>query len=207
MSKQILFYRRQRAIYGPLLILMLGSSCTNAFAQDDAPWWKSIFNGKSAPVESASQYDPIINGVLAGDKTTIDDPDSSQSNGPIGEELSALERVSDPIPRQVGSYELQSNAHIGALDSAWMVIQHPVQGYRVQLYLGTLLEARKVRSQMRMKTDLPIYLSSLAPSYRVTLGDFHDKWTAEKERQRWSETFRMTIVIPMEISISSAQFH
>ena len=86
-----------------------------------------------------------------------------------------------------------------------MIMRHPVQGYRVQLYLGTLQEARKVRSQMRLKTDLPIYLTSLAPSYRVTLGDFHDKWAAEKERQRWSETFRMTIVIPMEISISSAQ--
>ena len=185
---------------------MLGSSLTTSFAQDDAPWWKSIFKGKSAPIESSSQYNPLINDVFSGDKTTIEDRDSSQSDGPIGEDLSALERISDPIPRQVGSYELQSNAHIGALDSAWMVIQHPVQGYRVQLYLGTLQEARKVRSKMRMKTDLPIYLTSLAPSYRVTLGDFHDKWTAEKERQRWSDKFRMTIVIPMEISISSAQF-
>ena len=148
---------------------------------------------------------PSDNQPLSGVQNGIQGQVSSQSSGQINETASALEPISNSVKRQIGSYELQSNAHISALDSAWKVMRHPVQGYRVQLYLGTLQEARKVRSQMRLKTDLPIYLTSLAPSYRVTVGDFHDKWAAEKERQRWSETFRMTIVIPMEISISSAQ--
>ena len=204
-SNQSSFFVVQRAIRHSLLILFIGGAFTSSLAQDDAPWWKSLFNGKHDAINSPSNAKPFENEQMSGVQNGIQGQDSSESNGQINETASALEPISNSVKRQIGSYELQSNAHISALDSAWKVMRHPVQGYRVQLYLGTLQEARKVRSQMRLKTDLPIYLTSLAPSYRVTVGDFHDKWAAEKERQRWSETFRMTIVIPMEISISSAQ--
>ena len=206
MSNQISISGVQRAIRRNLLFLLLGGVFTNAAAQDDAPWWKSLFHGKSDPIESSSIATPFNDKLLPVIQDGFQGQDSSESSGQINANPSALDPVSKSIKRQIGSYDLQSNAHIEAMDSAWMALQHPVQGYRVQLYLGTLQEARKVRSLMRTKTDLPIYLNSLAPSYRVTLGDFHDKWTAEKERQRWNSRFRMTIVIPMEISISSAQF-
>lgn len=188
-----------------LLFFFIGGAFTSSFAQEDAPWWKSLFHGKRDAIESPTLAIPFDNKPLSETGNSIQGQDTSESRGQIDENPSVSEPFSNSIQRQVGSYQLQSNEHIAALDSTWMTIQHPVQGYRVQVYLGTLQEARKVRAQMRLKTDLPIYLTSLAPSYRVTLGDFHDKWTAEKERQRWSETFRMTIVIPMEISISSAQ--
>ena len=204
-SNQSSFFGVQKAIRRSLLFLFIGGAFTSSLAQDDAPWWKSLFQGKHAAIDSPSNAVPLDNPPLTGVQNGIQGQDSSESSGQINETASALEPISNSVKRQIGSYELQSNAQISALDLAWMVVRHPVQGYRVQLYLGTLQEARKVRSQMRLKTDLPIYLTSLAPSYRVTLGDFHDKWAAEKERQRWSQTFRMTIVIPMEISISSAQ--
>ena len=204
-SNQSSFFGVQKAIRRSLLFLFIGGAFTSSLAQDDAPWWKSLFQGKHAAIDSPSNAVPLDNPPLTGVQNGIQGQDSSESSGQINETASALEPISNSVKRQIGSYELQSNAQISALDLAWMVVRHPVQGYRVQLYLGTLQEARKVRSQMRLKTDLPIYLTSLAPSYRVTVGDFHDKWAAEKERQRWSETFRMTIVIPMEISISSAQ--
>jgi hypothetical protein len=40
----------------------------------------------------------------------------------------------------------------------------------------------------------------------VCLGDFHDKWSAEKERKKWQSQLPLTLVIPMEIAIHQARF-
>ena len=154
------------------------------------------------PANPASQMNDSTIGLDAYDGNL--QPDNAPANfDQHGVQTSLDKTITPPVKREPGSYELQGDARIASLDSAWKTVPHPVQGYRVQLYLGPLQEARKVRSQLRSQTGLSIYLTSLAPSYRVCLGDFHDKWAAEKERKRWSNQFPMTIVIPMEISIAS----
>ena len=105
------------------------------------------------------------------------------------------------IERKEGHYTLTWDPRMAELDSAWKEKEHPLMWYRVQLFSGNLQQAREFRSRARKKTELPLYLSSMPPNYRITLGDFRSKWDAQNEKQQWLEMFPLSIVIPMEIEL------
>lgn len=188
-----------------MLLVLLGCSSL-ASSQESTPWWKSLFGGKNPstaipPSESSRTNEtidaPFLNLQENGDATIT--PVHNEIEEP--QEREGLTPAFDP--RLPGTLTVQHDPRIATLDSAWKTLQHPVEGYRVQLHLGTLQSARVIRSQIRKQTDLPVYLSSLPPSYRVTLGDFHDRWSAEQERKKWMSKLPLTLVIPMEIAVSS----
>ena len=189
------------------LVLLL-TSTTCSFSQETTSWWKSIFKRNNAPVEMQKEGAPEANDrhvpidPWEEPTETVADPStlSPTNHGELTETITVVE------PHGPGSYVLQSDERITQLDSAWKAVHHPVTGYRVQLFLGSLQEARIVRSKVRKQSRLPVYLSSLPPSYRVCLGDFHDKWDAEKERKKWQSKFPLNLVIPMEITIQPAEF-
>jgi hypothetical protein len=106
---------------------------------------------------------------------------------------------SQGLPVMPGSYSLTCDEGIAQLDSAWKSEEHPAQGYRVQIFLGPLQEARKVRAQIRKISEQNVYLSSMPPSYRVTIGDFRDKWSAERQRQAMETRYSQALVVPMPI--------
>ena len=188
------------AIQDSLTIVVFLCSVHVASAQEGASWWKSLFQDKTSTVDIAvadsssttRPTQPVVESTFE-----VQAAEESKQNMTADAALPAL-RI-----QGAGSYKMQRAEGITALDSAWRTETHPVQGYRVQLYMGSLQDARRIRSQLRQQTDLPIYLTSLAPSYRVCLGDFHNKWAAEKERKQWSDLFPMALAIPMEISIST----
>lgn len=104
----------------------------------------------------------------------------------------------------MGTLTQTCDERILSLDSAWHEEEHVLRGFRIQVYAGSLQSAREIRAQLRsLQQDWPVYLSSMPPNYRVTLGDFRTRWEAQKVQDEWVESFPMSIVIPMDINLPS----
>jgi hypothetical protein len=134
------------------------------------------------------------------------DTEKMESSDPVERMWADVEEPTDTgngvnINRKEGHFSLTWDPRMAQLDSAWKEQEHPLMGYRVQLYSGSLQQAREFRSLARKRTTLPLYLSSMPPNYRITLGDFRSKWEAQKEKQVWLKTFPLALVIPMEIEL------
>jgi len=173
------------------------SSC----AQDTGGWWKSLFQGTQKsmcdstaqmPVQEAANEAP---GVMLWDE---------------GQPIAAQEQADDQgttphaeLPsRPQGFQTQQCDERILSLDSAWHSVDHVLRGYRVQIFSGSLQAAREVRAKARnAQAAWPVYLSSMPPNYRVTLGDFRTKWEAQQAQDTWTDEFPMSIVIPMDINL------
>lgn len=194
---------------GSLVLLILLNCSIYGFSQETTSWWKSIFKGKNTSTEAKiERSSEAIESAITTDFPEKMPIDSAED--PMNDPSVFHEDIDDSSPllksHEPGTYVLQSDDRITRFDSAWKALPHPVSGYRVQLFLGTLQEARIIRAKIRKQTQSPIYLSSLPPSYRVCLGNFHDKWSAEKERKKWQSQLPLTLVIPMEIAIHQAGF-
>jgi hypothetical protein len=89
---------------------------------------------------------------------------------------------------------------VAAWDAAVRANPEPADGYRVQLYLGDLQSARQLRADLRKTVALPVYVLDLTPNYRVCIGDFRDRWSAEFERRSWLAAYPTATVIPSPIA-------
>ncbi len=62
-------------------------------------------------------------------------------------------------------------------------LEHVIDGYRVQIHLGSKTDAVKVRGAfLQRHPDVPAYLSYLAPNFRIRVGDLRDRVEAERLR-------------------------
>lgn len=89
---------------------------------------------------------------------------------------------------------------VAVWDQAARAQAKPADGFRIQVYLGELQAARQLRADLRKQQSLPVYVMDLAPNYRVCLGDFRDRWSADEERRRWLATYPTATVIPCPIA-------
>lgn len=89
---------------------------------------------------------------------------------------------------------------VAAWDAAFRANPKPADGYRVQLYLGDLQSARQLRADLRKTVTQPVYILDLTPNYRVCIGDFRDRWSAEFERRSWLAAYPTATVIPSPIA-------
>ena len=93
------------------------------------------------------------------------------------------------------------DAAIEELVRDWRESPREMQGYRIQLFTGTLQDARLLRSQLRNQTHLPVYLTSLPPNYQILVGDFRDRWSAEKERELWLANYPYALVLSSPVAL------
>lgn len=186
------------------LALVLTSGFSNAaLSQDDGAWWKSLFRPKLEQCDSPSVTLPQApktesqKSLNSGSETMpVIDATGGKKNEILHGSMSAPK-----VHRKQGDYTLIWDDRMAQMDSVWKETPHPLMGYRVQLFSGSLQRAREFRSLARKRTPLPIYLSSMPPNYRITLGNFRTKWEAENEKQTWLNVFPLSIVIPMEIQL------
>ena len=89
---------------------------------------------------------------------------------------------------------------VAAWDAAVRANPEPADGYRVQLYLGDLQSSRQLRADLRKTVTQPVYILDLTPNYRVCIGDFRDRWSAEFERRSWLAAYPTATVIPSPIA-------
>jgi hypothetical protein len=180
--------------YCTVTLVLMGAT-TACSAQGNAGWWKGLFKGTQKSMcdsTSAEQPAPEAPGVMIWEAPATDDPEV-----PSAQEPTTVNEV-----RPVGSVVEQFDERIASLDSAWHTEEHTLRGYRVQIFSGSLQSAREVRAQARKTNgEWPVYLSSMPPNYRVTIGDFRTRWEAQKAQDAWTNAFPMAIVIPMDINL------
>jgi hypothetical protein len=160
-----------------------------------------LFDPKSKSCDS-SKSSPVTPPERAPDTV---DPSPSATEGVeeawAGFEELVLANSKPKQSRKEGHYNLVWDDRMADLDSTWKTLGHPVQGYRVQLFSGSLQAAREFRSLARKSSNYPVYLSAMPPNYRITLGNFRTKWEAENVKDNWLEAFPLALVIPMEIEL------
>lgn len=185
---------------GPIsLLLVLGLVFVpdHAYSQSGTPWWKSIFQSASQPEIQDEQPDEPLDSIAT--------PQSRDSHNPTDKAQDSHvvpSHGTGSLPRPQGVLNVQCDPRVLALDSAWHSEVHPIQGYRIQIFSGSLQAAREVRASARkIDASSPAYLSAMPPNYRVTIGDFRTKWEAKQAQDLWSDAFPLSIVIPMEISL------
>jgi hypothetical protein len=187
------------------LLFSIAFACAysnGALAQDNNAWWKGLFQQRSAACDSAAFSSPDPGEATRPGPITIDEShsiipaESGAADSNSSESDSAAQRA-----RKQGDYQLMWDPRMAQLDSTWKTESHPLNGYRIQLFSGSLQKAREFRAIARRRTDLPVYMSSMPPNYRLTIGDFRNKWGAENEKQQWLGLFPLALVIPMEIQL------
>ena len=187
------------------LLFSIAFACAysnGALAQDNNAWWKGLFQQRSASCDSAAVSSPDPGEATRTGPLTIDEShsiipaESGAADSNSSESDSAAQRA-----RKQGDYQLMWDPRMAQLDSTWKTESHPLNGYRIQLFSGSLQKAREFRAIARRRTDLPVYMSSMPPNYRLTIGDFRNKWGAENEKQQWLGLFPLALVIPMEIEL------
>lgn len=84
--------------------------------------------------------------------------------------------------------------------AAYPTLDRVIEGYRVQIHLGSKTEAVKVRQAfLQRHPDVPAYLSYLAPNFRIRVGDLRDRVEAERLRQELRPEFPGCYVVQDQI--------
>ena len=102
-------------------------------------------------------------------------------------------------PREPATPVLIRPDAVAAWDSVARAQPAAVAGFRIQVFLGDLQAARQLRAELRRQQPLPVYVLDLAPNYRVCLGDFRDRFSAEFVRAQWLTAYPTATVIPCSI--------
>lgn len=176
-------------------------------------WWRGIFKPKSEPIDVHAPASPAA-GTSAPADSTMDDsslpgvspttslPDSSNAEQPetTSETATDATKTNETIAIRPGTFVLQQPARLDTLDSLWRLNPPAVSGFRVQVFLGDLNAARAERASLRKITNEPVYLQAMPPSYGLMVGDFHDKWAAERLRMEWADLYPNALTIPTDIN-------
>jgi hypothetical protein len=101
-----------------------------------------------------------------------------------------------------GAVTVHESAKITALMTDYASHEHPLSGYRIQIFIGDRNTAENMRRTFLLKhPDVPAYLSYLAPNFRVRVGDLRDRVTAEKLREEFNSEFPGSYVVPDAIEL------
>lgn len=177
---------------------------TRDTVQTGGSWWRELFGGgtianpqdKNAQSDSATTtFDPSSGDLLPnlnGLNTLVVVPETITSE----DSLSTTYVVRIPC-----EFEWNLPPAIAHIDSLSKVQPNPLQGFRVQIYFGDLQQARAIRAGFRRDhpgTDCQ--LMAIDPNYAVTVGNYRDRWAAEKAlRDDILVNWPRALVVPCEI--------
>lgn len=178
-------------------ILISAGQTSVVVAQESNPWWKSIFSNASLGCEQIADS-AMINPDDGQPQVVLVRSDQTMN---VEEGIDSSDAIDESKALLPGSVKLQLDERVLQLDSIWKSTPHNIRGFRIQIFAGELQEARAIRAQARKLSNEPVYITSMAPNYRLTVGDFRDKWSAEKAKEFWLTQFPNSIVIPMEIEL------
>lgn len=163
-------------------------------------WWKGLFR----PAQEVARAPASPKGQPANTS-----PDSASGAAETAVDSASMAWAGAPgEPRPPGSVTWHVPEGVAALDSLSKAHPSPLQGYRIQIYFGTLNEARAVRAAFRRDhPQTACQLLPLSPNYAVTVGNYRDKWEAQRalEREGFADTWEYSLVIPSEIDLPALQ--
>ncbi len=118
---------------------------------------------------------------------------------------SAVVRTNDSLGTDSvspGIVTVQEDDRIKALMTDYTAHKRPLDGYRVQIFLGDRTKAESTRRTFLLQhPEIPAYLSYLAPNFRVRVGDLRDRIEAEGLRENLRGDFPGLYVVPDQIEL------
>lgn len=105
-------------------------------------------------------------------------------------------------PVQEGKIDVVVDPRILLMDSLKRENPTPMEGYRVQIFFGSRADAQKMRGEfLRSYPDIPVYISYLAPNFRLRVGDFRTKMECEKLKKEIQDDYRGCYIVKDEIQL------
>ena len=102
----------------------------------------------------------------------------------------------------MGDVQLTFGPGVERLLAAYGEHKHRTDGYRVQIFLGdrTTAETTK-RTFLQKNPEVPVYLSWLAPNFRLRVGDCRTRLEAEHLLHEVKTTCPGSYIVPDEIEM------
>lgn len=109
----------------------------------------------------------------------------------------ALQKVQEP-----GDIAIHADPRIDRLMQLHGEHKHTFKGYRVQIYLGDRRTAEDTkRSFLQKHPELPIYMSWLAPNFRLRVGDIRTRLEAQRLLRDLRAEYPGSYIVPDEIEM------
>lgn len=146
----------------------------------------------------------LLSGPGMAQDTTLQPPaqPAPDTQPPEGGTLDGLHSLPPPHAHRFrpGRVEVVESERIKAIMAGYTERKQVLQGYRVQIFLGTRDQAEDVRRHfLQQHPDIPTYLSYLAPNFRVRIGDLRDRLDAELLREKFKSAYPGLYIVPDEI--------
>lgn len=101
-----------------------------------------------------------------------------------------------------GQIDIVVDSRIVLMDSLKRAHPSPMEGYRVQIFFGSRADAQKKRGEfLKEYPDVPVYISYLAPNFRLRVGDFRTKMECEKLKKEIQKDYPGCYIVKDEIQL------
>ena len=177
-------------------------------AQDDGPWWKSIFSKSKSKSSQAVESSPAASDM---DRPAEAGLPGGQEGATTDASVDGYSQAEAP-PVDWGGHSFTahgtSNLHLSEeaepLTFRDTTVVETTPGFRVQLHLGRLDTARSLRTALEADTAFrwPVYVSSMPPLFSVTAGEFLSPLVAHREMLALKLRFPNALVIPVDLPLT-----
>lgn len=172
-----------------LLVFQLFSS--TAIAQEKDSWLKKLFGKEeeNTPVEPSDSLDLILDEYLK--EKTNDIEHVTDTAAPSG------------LVVKAGELTVFEDKRLTLLNDS--LANHPkaMTGYRVQIFFGSLEQAREARATyIRSHSGENCVIEHVAPNFSVRVGDFQDQYAAYRRLKDLKKEFPGAIIIPGNIDLA-----
>ena len=107
---------------------------------------------------------------------------------------------SDTTPSAPGEMRIHTSHVIDSLEKATRG-KDELQGYRIQIYLGSATEAKAIRTKfLNLGTGLPCNMVQNIPNYAVRVGDFRTSLEAHKHLSQVKAHYPSAFVVQDKIN-------
>ncbi len=106
--------------------------------------------------------------------------------------------VQDTVPvYAAGDVKMTFGPGVEGLLKGYAERKHPVDGFRVQIFLGDRVTAESTkRTFLQKHPDVPAYLSWLAPNFRLRVGDLRTRLEAERMLRDMKVLYPGSYIVP-----------
>lgn len=177
---------------GILLIISVIFITLGASSQEKRPWWKKLFKKETVkenetPKEDYPELKPVKN-TPENPNQVEEIPEISSSNYAIR----PLEKTGD------GQIAIINNLPLDSINNN--LKQEEQEGYRIQIYFGSLNTAKGVRANyMARRTGDAVYLDLKAPNYVVVVGNYRNKIEAFQNLHRIQRYYPHALIVDSKI--------
>lgn len=168
------------------LLLMALAFSTSVSAQDDTRdgWWKRLFKPETVEVLDSTDTAP---------------PTETKPKISLGKKApkDSSDLVVTPLaPTGPGTVLVTAPAALDSLQAHLERNPPSLHGYRIQIFQGTLSEAKAARQQFLSGTDVdPVHLVQNRPYFAVRIGDFRTELEAYKRMMELRAVFPGAYVV------------